>query len=218
MYPTGVINITVRDFSFTSIKSHGHNHKKDYNQSEVDTDYKIALLLRLAKSETEAQNDLEKVIESGKCLLDDVREKDLVMDLSRALATRKVFYHHTIPVGSAGLYSLIFVRCKPASASYHVNYKMDAVFVNPGPNYLPAGEAPFPKLYLSLFLVYMFCFALWCWVVWFSSQAKSANFMHYMMAALMALKCLTLLSESVRFHYISQTGEIAHLSHSLNSF
>ena len=72
---------------------------------------------------------------------DDIREQDIVMDLSKALTTRKVHFHHDIPTGAAGLYSLIFVRCKPASASYHVNYKMDAVFVNPGPNYLPGTTA-----------------------------------------------------------------------------
>jgi len=66
---SGIINITVRDFSFSSTKIHGHTHKKDYNQTEVTTDYKISLLLRLATSETEAQKDLEKAIESGKCLL-----------------------------------------------------------------------------------------------------------------------------------------------------
>ena len=70
-----------------------------------------------------------------------------------------------------------------------------------------AGEAAFPTLYLSLFLLYSLCFTIWCWLVGCSSQAKHSNFMHYMMGALMALKCLSLLSESIRFHYIALTGE-----------
>ena len=207
LYLIGIVNITIRDFSFNSAKSHHGHRKKDYNHSNIETDYQVSLLLRPASSETEAQKDLEKAIDSGKCLLDFPRENDVVMDLSPALTTRRIHLHKSIPPGGGGLYSLIFVRCKPASTSYHANFKMDAVFVNPGPNYLPAGEAPFPKMYFALFIIYTLCFFLWCWVILCSAQAKSSNHMHYMMAALMALKCLTLLTESVRFHYIALTGE-----------
>lgn len=82
---------------------------------------------------------------------------------------------------------------------------MDAVFENPGPNYLSAGEAPLPKMYFALFILYSLALWLWSWVVCRKSTNKS-NHIHYLMAALMTIKCLSLLSESIRFHYIAQTG------------
>lgn len=201
----------MRDFSFSTAKSHSNHHhqKKDFNLTAVSTDYKVSLLLRQAPSETEAQKDLEAALESGKCLLDDPREHDIVLDLAPALTSHRVSFHRSIPSspGAAGLYSLIFVRCKPASASYHVNFRMDAVFANPGPNYLPAGETPFPLLYLLLCLLYCICLSLWIWVVCCSKNAGASTFMHHLMTALMALKCLSLLAESVRFHFIAQTGK-----------
>jgi G protein-coupled receptor 107 len=187
----GVLNITVRDFLM-------HHDKKG------QSDNKIGLLLRSSSSENEAQKNLEKNIAQGKCILDDMQTGDIFIDMSDSTKWKKLSTHRVIPANGAGLYSLIFARCRPVG-NHNVNFVMDAVFVNPGPNYLSAGETPLPKMYMALFAVYSGALWLWCWVICRRNGDK-ANHIHYLMGALMAVKCLSLVCESIRYHYIALTG------------
>lgn len=74
---------------------------------------------------------------------------------------------HTVLEGEEGLYSLVFVRCSPPSAS--VSFKIHAKFYNPGPfdrpNYLSAGEAALPTLYFGYFVLYGLALGSWLYVL-----------------------------------------------------
>ena len=191
-YVGGSLNITIRDFSIQHDKKGVANHR-------------IGLLLRSASSENEAQKELETIVEQGGCIFDKKREDDIFMDLSDTSEWKKISTYHTISPGSAGLYSLIFARCAPSGSSHKVNFVMDAIFVNPGPSYLSAGEAPLPKMYMALFAVYSAALWLWCWVIC-RRDGHKAHYIHHLMGGLMAVKCLSLLLEAIRFHFIAQTG------------
>ena len=105
-----------------------------------------------------------------------------------------------------GLYSLIFVRCDPLG-SYTVSFTSNIVFKNQGPNYLSAGDMLLPLIYLCCFILFACIFAVWIYVL---NNAKRYNItvhpIHYLMTLLIILKCITLLVDSIRYHYISLVG------------
>ena len=137
---------------------------------------------------------------------DNLEEDDFVVNLSDQSSWTETIAGHTISLSAPGLYSLIFARCLP-TGNHKVDFHLDAQFRNPGPNFLSAGDTPLPLLYFIFFVLFSIAFVVWCWVL---SRDEATNGtvhrVHYMMAILLALKCLTLLSESIRYHYISIVG------------
>lgn len=95
----------------------------------------------------------------------------------------------------------------PLTIAYHANFRLQAEFHNPGPNYLSAGEAPLPWVYFAFFLSFAAATIVWLSVIfrWFGNKG-SVHGIHYLMAVLLVLKTLTLLFESIRFHYIAIFG------------
>lgn len=193
----GLVNITVSDLTIS-------NPMGVLVSTKSTT--KIGFLLRKASSESAAQQDMEKIIEKGDCIFDFIQKDDFFVDLSDSSRWSSFAHGKSISTDAAGLYSLIFARCVP-SGSYRVNFKLLASFKNPGPNYLSAGDAPLPTLYFSFFLLFSSALLLWLWVLWKNSGTKgNVNSIHYLMAVLLVLKCLTLLFESIRFFHISIEG------------
>lgn len=194
----GMMNITLTDFSISSSKSD--------KLAASTLPNRIGFLMRKAISESAAQQDLEKYIEEGKCILDDIQHDDFLVDLSEETSWKKSRTSHTVSPGASGLYSLIFARCQP-SGSHKVDFHLDVKFINPGPNYLSAGDAPLPTMYFSFFVLFTIALVAWCWVLTRDASTNgTVHHIHYMMAILLALKCLTLLVEGIRFHYISLVG------------
>lgn len=88
-----------------------------------------------------------------------------------------------------------------------MTFELDATFLNPGPNYLSAGDAPLPTLYLAFFVLFTIALGVWIWVLTRDPVANgTVHRIHYMMASLLTVKCLALLFESVRYHYIAMFG------------
>ena len=107
--------------------------------------------------------------------------------------------------GDEGLYSLIFARCKPAGIdAASVNFKLNAAFWNPGPNYLSACEKQVPVVFLLFFLCFASAGGMWAWLLW--KRSDHVHSIHKLMLVLVAFKSLALLFDSVRYHYIALTG------------
>lgn len=188
----GMMNFTVEDFSL--------------EMSSPNKDYRIGFLMRKASSESTAQEDLDTTIDRGECIFDKKSEQDYFLDLSDRSSWKKTVAGHVVSPEGAGLYSLIFARCLPAGAN-KVNFKLYATFQNPGPNYLSAGDAPLPALYMFFFVVFVGALVVWCYVLFGPQQSGVKPFrIHYMMGILLLLKCITLLFESIRYHYIAASG------------
>ena len=200
----GMINISVSDFHLLETKKLGSN------ASSSNPNVRIGFIMRKSSSESLAQQDIESTIETGSCILDHPSKDDFLIDLSDPGTWKHTSRGHTIPVGAAGLYTLIFARCKPIG-EYHSNFKLYASFRNPGPNYLSAGDTPLPIVYITFSGIFFLVFIVWMIIL---NQPRTANAtgpakvhrIHYMMAALLLLKSLTLLFESIRYHYISLVG------------
>lgn len=174
-----------------------------HRKLSLDTTYNIGFILRKSKSESAAQADLEKIIERGSCILTDLNKDDILIDLSDQNVWKRYNVIHEIAEDNVGLYSLIFARCHPIGP-HNVNFKLQATFYNPGPDYLSAGDTPLPYLYFVFFILFTIALVAWYWVLW---RGKNAVFaIHQMMLVLLLLKCLSLFFESVRFHFISEFG------------
>lgn len=179
---------------------------KIVNKNNKSVDMKMGFIMRHASSESEAQEDIESIIEEQTCILDDIQPNDYVIDLSDQKEWNEVILNeNTIQdTDSIGMYSLIFARCAPGG-SYKVSFKLDAEFSNPGPSYLSAGDKPLPLVYFLFFILFSAALGVWVWVLT-TVEGHSVHRIHYMMASLLVLKCFTLLFESIRMHYVSVNG------------
>lgn len=176
------------------------------NASTVVPEYQIGFLMRHAESESQAQQDLEIIVERGQCIFDKKKPQDVHLDLSNPSAWKKVVLDYTIPNDGIGMYSLIFSRCHP-TGQHLVSFKLDAEFINPGPNYLSAGDAPLPTMYLCFFVAFSIALGVWIWVLRRDpTRNGTVHRIHYMMAILLAFKVLSLFFESLRYHYIAIYG------------
>ncbi|KAI1315241.1 hypothetical protein EDD11_001073 [Mortierella claussenii] len=96
------------------------------------------------------------------CILDDPYFKD---DLDQKRSefqpldiTKTMFnYHHTIVPGEEEMWSMLFVNC-PRSI---VSFKLKTTEINPGNNYLSAGDIPLPKVYAGSAIAYFLAGGLW---------------------------------------------------------
>lgn len=187
----GLMNITVSDFSLV-------NQIKSSNE-------KIGFLARKASSESAAQQDLQTFIDNKKCIFDYKERDDFIVNLTDSKLWSTVSYGHVIKKETIGLYTLLFARCN-AHDGDTVNFNLKVIFQNPGPNYLSAGDSPLPLLYFCFFILFSVVLVVWTVVLYLQSANGTVHRIHFMMAALLVLKCLTLLVEGIRLHYISLRG------------
>jgi hypothetical protein len=187
------MDISVNDFSV---------NKKTLDKKPM----KMGFLMRKAETESGAQQDLEEAIDEGLCILDKLTSDDVFLSLSDESSWSHTSTSKVVLPGADGLYSFIFARCEP-SGKHTVNFKLHADFHNPGPNYLSAGDAALPVVYLAFFGLFSAAFIVWCWVLCRPvNTGGTVHGIHYLMGALLFIKTVCLLVESIRFHYISITG------------
>eukprot|EP01035_Chromulina_nebulosa_P021156 gene21156-27410_t len=115
--------------------------------------------MRKASSESAAQQDIERIIENKLCLLDELKPQDFLMDISDDYTWKHITKGKAFEGDEAGLYSLIFTRCSP-KGRHKIDFNLQVEFLNPGPNYLSARDAPLPKLYLIFFVLFSIALAL----------------------------------------------------------
>ena len=220
----GVIDIAITNFK---VDSNSDSKKKE------DIQYKLGFVIRKSESESEAQQDVESIIDKGLCIMDTptippttntdtntnsnsldiASKKDILIDYSSHTPEKwqKTTFNYVIEdEKDIGLYSLLFVRCSPMFSGTTVSFELDADFYNPGPfgrNYLSAGDVPLPLMYFLFFLAFSIALLLWSGVIFkcFGNNGV-VHKIHYLMLLLLVLKCFTLLFESIRYNYIALHG------------
>lgn len=166
-----------------------------------------------------AQQDVEKFVEKQECILDAQHRHpdDIFIDLSNDRDWKRTTFSRALRPDQEGLYSLLFARChsidgKPSSAYIRsVSFTLQASFQNPGPNFLSAGDIPLPAVYMLAFLAFAAATGFWYWLLARPAATHGrVQHVHYMMAILAGVKTISLLLESVRYHYIALVG-VSHL-------
>ena len=76
--------------------------------------------------------------------------------------------------------------------------------MNPGPNYLSAGEMPLPLVFGFECVLFFAAGVTWVW--WLRGHKAEAHRIHHLMTLVVVLKVVTLLFESIMYHYIALTG------------
>ncbi|CAM9774125.1 unnamed protein product, partial [Chrysoparadoxa australica] len=208
----GVADLRVEGFVLHPRKN--HITPPTATAKDEEEGFRMGLVLRKVPSYSSAEEDIEEVLEANakaeeaqarQCMLDKVQEGDAVLDLSEPSRWEKAQLTKEVLPGEEGLYSLVFCRCQPASESRHVSYHLRAEMVNPGPNHLSAGESLLPSVFLVFGL--LFSMLLVAWVVGLKkAQENQVHSIHHLMTMLLVFKTLSLLAESVRLHYVKQTG------------
>lgn len=189
----GKLNITIEDFTI----NHNLNHKENIT-------YKIGFMLRPSNNQIDDMKDFDQSSQIA-CIFDNIQTNDIILDLSKPSHWKKTSTSFTIPSHAAGLYSFIFARCKPQHPQITINFKMTAIFINPGPDYLSAGDSPLPSMYMFFFIIYTIVAIIWYKIIC-RQTTERRNFLHFLMAGVITLKCFSLLFESIRYHYISKSG------------
>eukprot|EP01089_Gocevia_fonbrunei_P015551 TRINITY_DN4570_c0_g1_i1.p1 TRINITY_DN4570_c0_g1~~TRINITY_DN4570_c0_g1_i1.p1 ORF type:complete len:474 (-),score=55.27 TRINITY_DN4570_c0_g1_i1:66-1487(-) len=184
----GILNLTATGIKVTQIRS---------DQSSADKP--VAFLLR--RTETDYISFIEES-ESRDCLIteNDKQSDDIVLRLTPG--SNKIHAEHIIAPDNEGYYSIIFVNCIKFSK---VDFDLDLVMYNPGPNYLSAGLTPLPTLFTILFFVYIVILAVW--VLYFMrGAAKKVFLIHHLMTLFVILKILSLLFKAIEYHYTKTVG------------
>lgn len=164
--------------------------------------YKAGFLVHATSSLSDEVDLLQTTQESKACLLDTIAEGDFLVDIASPQKWEKgVSQEITIP--KEGLYDVLFVRCTPDPG--YVTFNLGLTMYNPGPDYLSAGEAPLPTLYLLFSLVAFGMLGAWVWYL--RRHATKVVHLHRMMAVLIFFKAMSLLFESITMHFVAARGE-----------
>ncbi|KAK3846131.1 MAG: lung seven transmembrane receptor-domain-containing protein [Linnemannia gamsii] len=129
-------------------------------QGDDGEETRIGFLIQKGPSEAEAMD-----WEEG-CLLDDSIVKEEIEQKRSEFhlldPTKTVFdYHHVVANDEEEMWNMLFVNC-PRSK---VSFKLKTTEINPGNNYLSAGDIPLPKVYAGAALAYFVASGLWAYML-----------------------------------------------------
>ncbi|XP_078685662.1 protein GPR107-like isoform X1 [Branchiostoma floridae x Branchiostoma belcheri] len=128
--------------------------------------------------------------------------KEIVYNLTFFVAIREL--------EEEGLYNLRFHNCynkhssaEDSKAKVTISMQVDVVEMNNN-NYLSAGEIPLPPVYLTMMAVFFLTGCLWIHIL---RKRKGDVFkIHYLMAALVMVKAISLMFHAVNYHFIAVEG------------
>mmetsp|Transcript_14014 Transcript_14014/g.44237 ORF Transcript_14014/g.44237 Transcript_14014/m.44237 type:complete len:447 (+) Transcript_14014:64-1404(+) len=165
---------------------------------------RVGFVMRRSSSESAAQQELEELLEEGLCLLDKDSSSGggytaVSLEFARETSAR---LEHKFGADEEGLYSLVFARCEPKTAS--VSFRLEASFSNPGPSYLSACESQLPLLFAVFAACYLIETVAWFGLLVFGKLA--VHYIHWMMGVLLVFKASALASQSMRYHFLDATG------------
>ena len=147
----------------------------------------IGFVIYPAMTEAAVNEHIDALLAKGLCALDEPPPGSTSIDLSKKSSWKD--YRNSYEVFGTGMFNILFTRCKPAGADASVSFTMEAAFVNPGPNYLSAGDMPLPAIYTVMSVA--FAAALVVWWRYLRAHKAEATRVHYLMTALLLVKVRT---------------------------
>jgi len=208
------IVLIARPFGFSHagvIEVHMRNDKvflpDDAPPFQQDQKSKLGFFITTAEAETQLESDLSE----GSCVLENANIDRLFtfqeLDQNRnAEGSVWTFdYTNKISPEKGGEYSLFFANCLPQAV---VSFEISVLLYNEGPggmrDYLSAGEAMLPTVYMVMFVLYSVALVMWIYNMY--AKRTTTLKIHYLMGGLLTAKALTVLSQSGMYHLIRTTG------------
>ncbi|KAL4159202.1 hypothetical protein PRNP1_004968 [Phytophthora ramorum] len=103
---------------------------------------------------------------------------------------------------SIGFYYIFYAQCTPG---VEISFHMEAMFKNGAKDFLSAGDAPLPVVYLTTSLLFLAAAGAWgrCLVV----HREYVQRVHWLMALLVGVKAVALFAEAMRSYYMKHNGD-----------
>lgn len=161
--------------------------------------YQMGFYMEEVSSESESIEYIERT-EAEIASVCPLNDKNLLLDMARPSAWKESKTVKT--VSEEGMYLIAFARCVPADAK--VSFDLKLKLYNPGPNYLSAGNAPLPPLFMVLSAIY--AGMLITWIVYIRKHANKTHNVHHMMTVLVVFKMLSLFFEGVTWFNVKSHG------------
>jgi G protein-coupled receptor 107 len=201
----GLLNLTVANFELLHVESHETLFSAEQDVvADADRTYRVGFLIK--KTDTDSARLMEENEAQRNCLLDDADIFDATTDAVVTIgggAWRRTEFTKVIKLGQEGFYNVFFVNCESDTlASYEALLTMH----NRGPSYLPAGEAKLPQMYAVVCLMYVAMLSLWIGHYMRHEEGKRVLHIHYLMTALVALKLVAVLFESLELRQLDMNG------------
>jgi len=151
----------------------------------------------IEESTTQSQDDCKTELQPG---------TDLIFYINETSNGKFTEYVTVIQSGEEGFYNTLFINCLPStSVSFELKLLQFNVDASGARNYLSAGYSSLPTLFGVFTVTYFVLLVIWIFHFMRSPGAK-VNRVHHLMTLLVILKMLSLLFETIQFHYIKTTG------------
>lgn len=165
---------------------------------------KLGFFITTAEAETQLQQDLE----TGGCVLES-KNVELLFTFNDMDVEKKddgtFEYPGRIPPDQGGEYSLFFANCEShVDVSAHIHVELYNEAWTGSRDYLSAGEAPLPLVYLVMGVFYALAAAIWIAVLY--NNRPTTLRIHWLMLALVVVKCVSTGCEAGMFHMKRLTG------------
>ncbi|POM66736.1 Transmembrane protein [Phytophthora palmivora] len=101
-----------------------------------------------------------------------------------------------------GFYYIFYAQCTPG---VQVSFHMEAMFKNGANDFLSAGDAPLPVVYMTTSL--LFLGAAVAWGRCLATHREYVQRVHWLMAVLVSVKTVELFAEAMRAYYMKRNGD-----------
>ncbi|KAF9572634.1 hypothetical protein EC968_009626 [Mortierella alpina] len=188
-FPGGVLDINLHDL------------KVEHYKGEDESENRIGFLIRKGPSDANAVDWEESCILDDEYFKEDIEQGEsefILLDTKNTTFQ----YHHEISPEEQNMWSVLFVNC-PRSI---VSFKLTTTEINPGNNYLSAGDIPLPKVYAASAVAYFIASILWAAML--MKKDTKVFWPHKLMYGQLEMEVIILLHEitdmgQLKVHYMS---------------
>jgi G protein-coupled receptor 107 len=168
----------------------------------------MGFILRRTDSESTASSQLLEDVQTESCTLtssaEDQAQGNFIFRIFPENFSETVTFEHVFGDNlEEGLYDLEFERCYPRgefATTFTISFEMK----NSDTDYLSAGDAPLPTMYIVFSAVFFAAFAYW--IMFLLRNRSNIHKIHYIMSAMVFVKAFSLVLESITWHYIKTQG------------
>jgi len=190
----GVINVAIKDWKFNG---------ELWDPSPTNEKRNAAFLIKI--TDTDSTAFLEQNDEYNCILTEEEYESDpsyILINMKDAALTT---FSKVIEPESEGFYNIYFINCVDKKVSFELDLEMYNIDMFGQKSFLSSGQSQLPLIYGTFTVIYAILLIIWI-VGFMRGKSTRVNRLHILMSALIVVKMLSLLFQSVEEHFVKQTG------------